>query len=156
MSAEPFAWIIASTQEEATAAFKRWSFGGQTHSLEGKRVCFKGAADARYLLAERRKEDGPDSTLGIWKIQVEAEQASLAVSETGVPPYKDGDIITVCDRQFGIKYKAQVDEVLLAGARYPWVVHFESIKPIEPGDSRHYVGSLEADDEGNSPYIVKS
>jgi hypothetical protein len=35
------------------------------------------------------------------------------------------------------------------------MVHFESIRSIEPRDSRHYVGSLEADDEGNSPYIVK-
>lgn len=154
MSTSPNAWIVATTEEEALAAFKRWTHAGQAHSLQGQRICFKGLADARYLLVERRKEAGPGTELRIWKIRITAESVDLAVSETGVPPYKKGDRITVYDRPFGITYRAKVTEVLLAGAKHPWVVHFESVKPIEPSDSRHYVGSLEAFDNGTSPYIV--
>lgn len=154
---EHFAYVIAKTREDAYSIFRHWvsATPNERRSYENWNVVFKGEADARYLLARHLAESERDQHPQIWKIDLSATVLTVAPSKTGLPPYAEGDIITVHDREYGITYRAEVAEVLLAGASRPWIVGFESLKPIEPNDSRHYVGSLEADDDGTSPNIVK-
>lgn len=155
---EHFAYIIAKTEEDAYSIFRHWAFAGpeERRAYESWNIVFKGGeAAARYLLARHLAESERDHHSAIWKIDLCATMLAVAPSRTGLPPYAQGDIITVYDREYGERYRAEVTEVLLAGAHRPWMVSFESLKPIKPGDSRHRVGSLEADDDGTSPHIAK-
>lgn len=153
--AKHVAYVIAETEKEARETYRRWVNGnvGDRRIMEAWDLCFKGQADARYRLAEHRKTAQRGKDPKLWAIELGVTHIDLAPSDTGVPPYKGGDIITVNDKEYGIRYRATVGEVLLAGASRPWIVHFESVNPIEPRESRHYVGSLEADDDGTSPNI---
>lgn len=155
---EHFAYIIANTKEDAYDIFRHWTLAGpeERRVYESWQIVFKGEeADARYLLARHLAEAEPGQSPEIWKLDVSASMLAVEPSKTGLPPYEKGDVITVYDREYGLKYRARVTEILLAGATRPWLVSFESLKPIEPNDSRHYVGSLEAADDGTSPNIVK-
>lgn len=156
MADKRIAYAIAETEDGAQDLYRTWVRSSETDRriLEARHLCFKGVADARYMLTEFRKTES-DENHQLWAIALTASRVELAVSATGVPPYRDGDIITVYDREYGCKYRARVEEdAILAGGKRPWLVHFESLQPIEPNESRHYVGSLEADDDGSSPWIV--
>lgn len=154
--ADHIAYVIAETEQLARELYGVWaqSRQGDRRVLEDRLICFKGLADARYMLAAQRREAKEGDDPRLWTVEIAATEIELAVSDTGVQPYKEGDFITVYDRRYGERYRAQVTDCLLAGAHRPWVVEFESIKPIEPNDSRYYVGSLEAADDGTSPNIV--
>lgn len=72
------------------------------------------------------------------------------------PPYKEGDAITINDHEFGLTYRATVECVTVGGVEAAWTIGFESVLPIESNDSRHYVGTLEANDDGTSEWIVST
>lgn len=154
--ADHIAYVVADTEEQARARYGLWTRSGPhgRRAVEDHVVCFKGLADARYMLAAQRGEAKEGDDPKLWTVEIAATEIELAPSDTGVPPYKDGDIITVYDREYGITYQARVGEVLLAGVKRPWLVEFESVNTVEPGDSRSYCGSLEAHDNGTSPNIV--
>lgn len=153
---EHVAYVIADTEADALDIYHHWNLAGheERRAYESWNIVFKGEADARYLLAQHLKEAKPGATPQIWKLDLTATALGVTPSETGIPPYADGDIITVYDREYGLRYRARVTEVLLTGATRPWMIHFESVQPIEPGESRHHVGSLEAHDNGTSPNII--
>lgn len=153
---DPVAYVIADTQQDALDVYFHWTLASheERRAYEDWQIVFKGEADARYRLAQHLTAAQPGATPQIWRLDLTATALGVTPSETGIPPYADGDIITVYDRQYGLQYRARVTEVLLTGATRPWLVHFESVQPIEPNESRHYVGSLEAHDNGTSPYIV--
>lgn len=153
---ERIAYVIADTKEEAYEIYRHWTLAGieERRALEDWQIVFKGEGDARYMLAKHLQAAKPGQAPEIWELTIEARMLAVQPSRTGIPPYKEGDIITVYDRQFGISYRAEVTECILAGRTRPWLVSFESLKPIEPNESRHYVGSLEAHDDGTSPNIT--
>lgn len=152
---EHIAYVIADTRDEAHEIYRHWTLAGteERRALEDWHIVFKGEADARYMLAKHLQAAKPGQMPDIWKLTIETSKLTVPPS-SGIPPYKEGDIITVYDRPLGISYRAEVTECILAGATRPWLVSFESLKPIEPNESRHYVGSLEAHDNGTSPNIT--
>lgn len=155
---EHVAYIITDTPANAHDIYRHWTLASmeERRRYEEWNIVFKGGeADARHLLARHIQKAGPGQKPRIWTLTLVAQELPVALSRTGIPPYAEGDIITVWDRRHALKYRAEVTDCLLAGARRPWMVWFESLKPVEPHDSRHYCGSLEADDDGTSPHIEK-
>jgi hypothetical protein len=155
--AEHFAYIIADTENDAHDLFRNWTLAGQEERrlYESWNIVFKGEADARHLLARHLQEAKPGQRPRIWQFTIFAHPLDVAPSVTGIPPYAEGDIITVYDRRLGEQYRAEVTECLLGGAHRPWLVSFESLKPVQPNDPSCHLGSLEASDDGSSPHIIK-
>lgn len=154
---EHVAYIIADTEADAHDIYRHWTLASpeERRNYEAWNIVFKGKAEARYLLAQHIQKAQPGHTPKIWTFTLVAEELAVAPSQTGIPPYAEGDIITVYDRRYGIRFRAKVTECLLAGGSRPWIVSYESLKTIDPRDSRCHQGSLEADDDGTSPHIVK-
>lgn len=151
---EHFAYIIADTLPSAREIFQHWTLAGpeERRAYESWNIVFKGEADARHLLGRHLKEAKPGQSPKIWQIVVALTELDVAHSQTGVPPYREGDILTVYSRRHGERFRAEVQEVLLTGRMRPWTVHIKSLG--YSGDSQHFTGTLEADDDGTSPNIV--
>jgi hypothetical protein len=152
---EHFAYVIAETEAQAYSILRHWmgASAEERRAYEDWQIVFKGEADARYRLTQHLAHAHGCEEPKIWQLTISATALTITPSLTGIPPYAEGDIITVYDH--GVQYRAEVSECLLAGAKRPWLVGFESLKTIEPNDSRHYVGTLEANDDGTSPNIIK-